>query len=172
MVSAKSIIFGPGAHQATKPQVAIAGGISGATMESRKLTGKTAIPLALSLMYVPSVFTKIPATYYRMLTSGMTGPRFIAGTWPLLLFDNPEQFSFIFGLPGKLLELEQIKSRDQDGKLGVSTPSVPPRTSRGTKPSKPTRSGSTSKPFWDSGKPKCKKGFRYDFKRKLCVKIK
>ncbi|AXH79004.1 MAG: hypothetical protein [Circular genetic element sp.] len=171
MVSAKSIIFGPGAHQATKPQVAIAGGIPGATMESRKLTGKTAIPLALSLMYVPSVFTKIPATYYRMLTSGMTGPRFIAGTWPLLLFDNPEQFSFIFGLPGKLLELEQKKSRDQDGKPGVSTPLVPPKTSRGTKPSKPTRSGSTSKPFWSSGKPKCKKGFRYDFKRKLCVKI-
>jgi hypothetical protein len=171
MVSAKSILFGPGAHQATKPQVSIAGGISGATMESRKLTGKTAIPLALSLMYVPSVFTQIPATYYRMLTTGMTGPRFIAGTWPLLLFDNPEQYSFIFGLPGKLLELEQIKSRDQDGKPGVSTPSVPPKTSRGTKPSKPTRSGSTLKPFWSSGKPKCKKGFRYDFKRKLCVKI-
>ena len=171
MVSAKTIIFRPGAHQATKPQVAIAGGISGATMESRKLTGKTAIPLALSLMYVPSIFTRIPATYYRMLTSGMTGPRFIAGTWPLLLFDNPEQFNFIFGLPGKLLELEQKKSRDQDRKPGASAPSVLPKTSRGTKPSKPTSSGSTSKPFWDSGKPKCKKGFRYDFKRKLCVKI-
>ena len=41
-----------------------------------------------------------------------------------------------------------------------------------SKPSRPTRSGQTSKPFWSQGKPKCKKGFRYDFKRKLCVKIK
>jgi len=70
------------------------------------------------------------------------------------------------------LLLDRIKSRGQDGKSGVSTPSVPPRTPRGTKPSRPTRSGSTSKPFWSNGKPKCKKGFRYDFKRKLCVKIK
>jgi hypothetical protein len=70
------------------------------------------------------------------------------------------------------LLLDRIKSRGQDGKLGVSTPSVPPRTPRGTKPSRPTRSGSSSKPFWSNGKPKCKKGFRYDFKRKLCVKIK
>lgn len=39
------------------------------------------------------------------------------------------------------------------------------------KPSRPTSSGQTSKPFWSSGKPKCKKGYRYDFRRKLCVKI-
>lgn len=64
------------------------------------------------------------------------------------------------------------KSPGQDGKSGVSTPSVPPKTPGGTKPSRPTGSGSTSKPFWANGKPKCKKGFRYDYKRKLCVKIK
>ena len=64
------------------------------------------------------------------------------------------------------------QSIGQDGKPGAATPPVPPMTPIGTKPSKPTRSGSTSKPFWSSGKPKCKKGFRYDFKRKLCVKIK
>ena len=28
----------------------------------------------------------------------------------------------------------------------------------------------TLKPFWSNGKPKCPKGFRYDFKRKMCVK--
>jgi hypothetical protein len=43
---------------------------------------------------------------------------------------------------------------------------------RPIKPSRPGSSGQTSKPFWSKGKPKCKKGFRYDFKRKLCVKIK
>ncbi|AXQ65314.1 MAG: hypothetical protein [Circular genetic element sp.] len=43
---------------------------------------------------------------------------------------------------------------------------------RQIKPSRPVSSGQTSRPFWANGKPKCKKGFRYDFKRKLCVKIK
>jgi hypothetical protein len=46
---------------------------------------------------------------------------------------------------------------------------VEAKISRGTKSSSP---GATVHPFWSSGKPKCKKGFRYDFKRKLCVKIK
>ncbi len=76
------------------------------------------------------------------------------------------------GIAAKFLYDKLTQSSGQDGKPGVSTPSVPPRTPDGTKPSKPIRSGSTSKPFWSSGKPKCKKGFRYDFKRKLCVKIK
>ncbi len=65
------------------------------------------------------------------------------------------------------------QSRSQDEKSGASAPSVKPKTLRGnSKPSRQTRSGQTSKPFWSQGKPKCKKGFRYDFKRKLCVKIK
>ena len=66
-----------------------------------------------------------------------------------------------------------FKSRSQDEKSGASAPSVKPKTLRGnSKPSRPVSSGQTSKPFWSNGKPKCKKGFRYDFKRKLCVKIK
>jgi hypothetical protein len=66
-----------------------------------------------------------------------------------------------------------LQSRSQDEKSGALAPSVKPKTLRGnSKPSRPTRSGQTSKPFWANGKPKCKKGFRYDFKRKLCVKIK
>ena len=28
----------------------------------------------------------------------------------------------------------------------------------------------TLKPFWSDGIPKCRKGYRYDFKRKMCVK--
>ena len=39
----------------------------------------------------------------------------------------------------------------------------------------PTRGTATAgpqtlKPFWSNGKPKCRKGYRYDFKRKMCVK--
>ncbi len=84
---------------------------------------------------------------------------------------------YTFG--GKAVDMKQhfygsaSQSRSQDEKSGISMPSVKPKTLRGNnKPSRPTRSGQTSKPFWSKGKPKCKKGFRYDFKRKLCVKIK
>jgi hypothetical protein len=64
-------------------------------------------------------------------------------------------------------------SGGRDAKPGTTVPPVGPvRLPRPTKPSRPTRSGQTSKPFWSNGMPKCKKGFRYDFKRKLCVKIK
>lgn len=65
------------------------------------------------------------------------------------------------------------QSRSQDEKSRPLGRPVKPKTLRGnSKPSRPVSSGQTSKPFWANGKPKCKKGFRYDFKRKLCVKIK
>ncbi|AXQ65304.1 MAG: hypothetical protein [Circular genetic element sp.] len=62
----------------------------------------------------------------------------------------------------------------RDAKPGTTVPPVGPgrRPRPPIKPSRPVSSGQTSKPFWANGKPKCKKGFRYDFKRKLCVKIK
>ena len=82
-----------------------------------------------------------------------------------LFFDPGKLDPYSIGLPRQ--------SRSQDEKSGASAPSVKPKTLRGnSKPSRPTRSGQTSKPFWANGKPKCKKGFRYDFKRKLCVKMK
>ena len=56
------------------------------------------------------------------------------------------------------------QSTVQDKKSGVSTPSVLPKTAVGN--------FSSSKPYWVHGKPKCKTGFRYDFKRRLCIKIK
>ncbi|AXH79208.1 MAG: hypothetical protein [Circular genetic element sp.] len=37
-------------------------------------------------------------------------------------------------------------------------------------PSRGAKSPQTLKPFWSNGKPKCRKGYRYDFKRKMCVK--
>lgn len=72
-----------------------------------------------------------------------------------------------FGLGG--YSLPNKKSRDQDEKSGVMAPSVSPKKSRGTKTFK---TAVAVKPFWKNGVPKCKEGFSYDFKRKLCVKIK
>ncbi len=39
-----------------------------------------------------------------------------------------------------------------------------------SKSSRGAKSPQTLKPFWSNGKPKCRKGYRYDFKRKMCVK--
>ncbi|MDC0059377.1 hypothetical protein OAJ37_02220 [Euryarchaeota archaeon] len=38
------------------------------------------------------------------------------------------------------------------------------------KSSRAAGAAQTLKPFWSNGKPKCRKGYRYDFKRKMCVK--
>ncbi len=53
------------------------------------------------------------------------------------------------------------KSPGQDSKSKTAVFPVEPKTPGGT---------NTFKPFWQNGKPKCKKGYRYDYKRKLCVK--
>jgi len=53
-----------------------------------------------------------------------------------------------------------LKSSSQDSKSKTKVFSVEPRTLGGNK---------TFKPFWQNGKPKCRKGYKYDFKRKLCV---
>ncbi len=95
---------------------------------------------------------------------GMTSAAFFRSG---LFYDPGKLDPYSIGLPRQ--------SRSQDEKSGFSKPSVKPKTLRGnSKPSRPGSSspGRTSKPFWSKGKPKCKKGFRYDFKRKLCVKIK
>jgi len=78
-----------------------------------------------------------------------------------------------FGATGYYLQ-QQLESRSQDEKPRLFNNDLPvkPKTLRGNKTFKTGSSGQTSKPFWSNGKPKCKKGFRYDFKRKLCVKIK
>lgn len=45
-----------------------------------------------------------------------------------------------------------------------------PKTRGGIKSSRAAGAAQTLKPFWSNGKPKCRKGYRYDFKRKMCVK--
>jgi hypothetical protein len=89
------------------------------------------------------------------------------------LFYDPGEVDFTsYGITGYYIQ-QLSQSRSQDEKSRPSGRPVKPKTLRGnSKPSRPVSSGQTSKPFWSKGKPKCKKGFRYDFKRKLCVKIK
>ena len=78
-----------------------------------------------------------------------------------------------YGVAGYYLQQQSESRGGMDAKPGTEVPPVGPGIRpRPIKPSRPTRSGQTSKPFWANGKPKCKKGFRYDFKRKFCVKIK
>jgi len=99
---------------------------------------------------------------------------FIAATLRSGPFFDPGEVDFTsFGVTGYYLQqqLESRGGRDAKPEMPIS-PVGPVRPSRPIKPSRPVSSGQTSKPFWSKGKPKCKKGFRYDFKRKLCVKIK
>jgi hypothetical protein len=130
--------------------------LSGSTMESIALESKVARTV-FGLTAGPALIGK--------------GPQVL---WMIAKRAEILELAILYGIQKYQFERYQnvTQSPGQDGKPGDSSPSVPPKTSGGTKPSKPTRSGSTSKPFWSSGKPKCKKGFRYDFKRKLCVKIK
>lgn len=86
--------------------------------------------------------------------------------WPLLLTDDPP------GIMVRYIEAilkQEKKSPSQDM---TSTPGVGqiPKKLGGTKSSRGAKSPQTLKPFWSNGKPKCRKGYRYDFKRKMCVK--
>ena len=137
---------------------------AGATMTSRYVSAKH----GLSYVLIPGV-GKIS---YRVgkAALGFSRPQSVLKViWPLWISDNPPGFLVRY-VENQLKQHEQ--SPEQHGKPGVSTPSVPARTSGGTKSSGNTKVLQTSKPFWANGKPKCPKGYRYDFKRKLCVKIK
>ena len=81
-----------------------------------------------------------------------------------------------YGIAG-YIALEHAKLRKSSGQDMTSAPGVGqiPKKPDGTKSSRGGKSGSTRspqtlKPFWSNGKPKCRKGYRYDFKRKVCVK--
>ena len=64
------------------------------------------------------------------------------------------------------------KSPGQDMTLPGSLGRQIPKTPGGTKSSRGVAAAApqTLKPFWSNGKPKCRKGYRYDFKRKMCVR--
>jgi len=77
-----------------------------------------------------------------------------------------------YGVTGYYLKQlqEKGKSPGQDMTLPGSPGRQIPKTPGGTKSSRGAKSPQTLKPFWSNGKPKCRKGYRYDFKRKMCVK--
>ncbi len=82
-----------------------------------------------------------------------------------------------YALPGSSLSMvglgfvyNKIKQSPRQD-TPTSTPGVQvPKTRGGTRSSRGAKSPQTLKPFWSNGKPKCRKGYRYDFKRKMCVK--
>ena len=115
---------------------------------------------------LPGIFMQVRSLPL-LLTGRLTFSQFGKLYGPTII-GAPSFGSLAFGALQQL-----IQSRSQDEKSRPSGRPVKPKTLRGnSKPSRPVSSGQTSKPFWSNGKPKCKKGFRYDFKRKLCVKIK
>ena len=76
-----------------------------------------------------------------------------------------------YGVTGYNLKLLQEKGKSPRQDTLTSPPDVRvPKTRGGTKSSRGAIAPQTLKPFWSNGKPKCRKGYRYDFKRKMCVK--
>ena len=67
------------------------------------------------------------------------------------------------------MSLSDEQSPRQDVTSATSAGQTP-KTRGGTKSSRGAKSPQTLKPFWSNGKPKCRKGYRYDFKRKMCVR--
>ena len=99
--------------------------------------------------------------------------------------ERPDASHYYGMLAGTLPDVQRKPSSHYYGFLAgtlslgqdmTSTPGVGqiPKTPSGTSSFSSSGSGNqklqTLKPFWSNGKPKCAKGYRYDFKRKLCVK--
>jgi len=140
---------------------------AGNTLESQHTVSKELLMFAA----VPGG-GKMVHTSVKILMGRLANPRLAMKVfWPLLLTDYPPHYK-IGRISAHLNKFFESRG-GMDAKPGTTVPPVGPGIRpRPIKPSRPTRSGQTSKPFWSNGKPKCKKGFRYDFKRKLCVKIK
>lgn len=88
------------------------------------------------------------------------------------IFYDPMVIDYRSTLGGQLAEHQRTKKSPRQD---MTLPGFPgrqiPKTRGGTKSSRAAKSApSTVKPFWSNGKPKCREGYRYDFKRKLCVK--
>jgi hypothetical protein len=155
----------PNAQILTTPnrvQVSIDSNQAGSTMTSRHEVSKQLLQIALIPGFGKIGFTVGKAAF------GMTKPKNVLKViWPLLLFDDPPSLMMKW-MEAKLEQ--QGKSPRQDMTSVIKTGQIP-KTRGGTKSSRAAKSApSTVKPFWSNGKPKCRKGYRYDFKRKMCVK--
>ncbi len=140
---------------------------AGTTMESRHEVSKNLI-----------LYTAVPGggkmvhTFVKAALGKVSGRSVLKVIWPLMLTDYPGHYKI-----GKIASL--IESLEKSPGQDVTSDSMSgqtPKTPGGTKISGSGRSGSskrstqTLKPFWVKGRPKCPKGFRYDFKRRMCVK--
>jgi hypothetical protein len=134
---------------------------AGTTMTSRHEVSKQALSFAL----IPGA-GKIGWNVGKAAL-GFSRPQSVLKViWPLLLFDDP---------PGILLKYMEAKLKQQEQSPRQDTLTSPldvrvPKTRGGTKSSRAAGAAQTLKPFWSNGKPKCRKGYRYDFKRKMCVR--
>lgn len=75
-----------------------------------------------------------------------------------------------YGVTGYYLKQLQDKQSPRQDTLTLTPGVRVPKTRGGTRSSRASPGAQTLKPFWSNGKPKCRKGYRYDFKRKMCVK--
>jgi hypothetical protein len=98
-------------------------------------------------------FTLGPTLGWTMKAIGNEGVFYDPGTYD----------SYSFGMP-------RIKQSPRQDVTSATSAGQTPKTRGGTKSSRAAKSAPTLKPFWSNGKPKCRKGYRYDFKRKMCVK--
>ena len=89
------------------------------------------------------------------------------------IFYDPKVIDYRSTLGGQLVEHKSRKLQVKSESIGILPSrgkSSQAKTAFGTKSIRGGKTPQTLKPFWSNGKPKCRKGYRYDFKRKLCVK--
>ena len=127
----------------------------------RSLYESAVIASTVALLF-PGTFTQLRGVPY-LFRGQLTGSQIGALYGPTIL-----------GVPtftGMAIDylLSRKESSRQDTPTSTSGVQVP-KTRGGTKSSRGAKSPQTLKPFWSNGKPKCRKGYRYDFKRKMCVK--
>jgi hypothetical protein len=116
--------------------------------------------------FFPGAVTQV-ARLPRLIRGGMTFGQFMR-----TYGGNFSPFPSLGVIAARELYSHFKKSPRQD--TLTSTPGVRvPKTRGGTRSSRgsATAGPQTLKPFWSNGKPKCRKGYRYDFARKMCVKI-
>jgi hypothetical protein len=115
---------------------------------------------------LPTQLYRLPAAYGGRLTASKifrTYGGYFSPFPSLGMIALGELYSRIKKSPGRAVADTSIGgSKREDSRVTLDP-------SRGGK-SGSSRSPQTLKPFWSSGKPKCRKGYRYDFKRKMCVK--
>ena len=124
-----------------------------------------------SVGFVSDVATIGLAIYTRGLSLTTSKTQVDAVLGQGIFYDPGKVDMTSYGIPG-YIALEQAKQRKSLGQDMTSTTIVGqiPKTPSGTKSSRGAKSPQTLKPFWSNGKPKCREGYRYDFKRKMCVK--